>query len=42
MVLVDTNVIVDVLARDPQWWNWSINQMRTLSATEALAINAII
>ena len=42
MVLVDTNVLVDVFERDPQWWNWSIGQLRRLSMTHPLAINAII
>jgi hypothetical protein len=42
MVLVDTDVLVDVLERDPQWWQWSIGQMRTWSATHRLAINAVI
>ena len=42
MVLVDTNVLVDVVERDPQWWDWSVGQMRNLSLTHSLAINAII
>jgi predicted nucleic acid-binding protein len=42
MVLVDTNVLVDVVERDPHWWSWSISQMRNLSMTDVLAINAII
>ena len=42
MVLVDTNVLVDVLERDPEWWKWSISQMQTLSAAHQLAINAVI
>jgi predicted nucleic acid-binding protein len=42
MVLVDTNVLVDVLERDPQWWNWSVGQLRRLSVTDVLAINAVI
>jgi len=42
MVLVDTNVLVDVVERDPQWFSWSIGQMRNLSMTQPLAINAII
>jgi len=42
MVLVDTNVLVDVLERDPQWFDWSIGQMRLLSMTHPLAINAVI
>jgi predicted nucleic acid-binding protein len=42
MVLVDTNVLVDVLERDLQWFDWSIGQMRNLSMTHPLAINAVI
>jgi hypothetical protein len=42
MVLVDTNVLVDVLERDPQWWRWSVGQMRTWSTTHQMAINAVI
>jgi predicted nucleic acid-binding protein len=42
MVLVDTNVLVDVAEHDPQWWSWSIGQMRSLSLTHSLAINTII
>ncbi|MGD0799995.1 MAG: type II toxin-antitoxin system VapC family toxin [Terracidiphilus sp.] len=42
MVLIDTNVLVDVLERDPQWFDWSIGQVRKLSMTHPLAINAVI
>jgi hypothetical protein len=42
MVLVDTNVLVDVLERDPQWWKWSLAQLQTWSAAGELAINAVI
>ena len=28
MLLVDTNVLVDVLQNDPQWAEWSIAQLR--------------
>ena len=28
MLLVDTNVLVDVLQNDPQWADWSIAQLR--------------
>jgi predicted nucleic acid-binding protein len=31
MLLVDTNVLVDVLQNDPQWADWSIAQMRAQS-----------
>jgi predicted nucleic acid-binding protein len=42
MVLVDSNVVVDVLERDPRWFAWSISQMRNLSIGHSLAINTII
>jgi predicted nucleic acid-binding protein len=42
MLLVDTNVLVDVLQDDPQWADWSINQMRTQAVLHALAINPVI
>jgi predicted nucleic acid-binding protein len=34
MLLVDTNVLVDVLQNDPQWADWSISQMRAQATLE--------
>ena len=42
MVLVDTNVLVDVLQNDPQWADWSIAQLRAQATLHALAINPVI
>lgn len=42
MILVDTNVLVDVLENDPQWAVWSIGQLRNQSKIRHLAINPII
>jgi len=42
MVLVDTDVLVDVLQNDPQWAEWSIAQLRAQAKLHALAINPII
>lgn len=42
MMLVDTNVLVDVLQDDPQWADWSIGQLRTQSRIHALVINPVI
>lgn len=42
MVLVDTEVLVDVLQDDPQWANWSIGQLRVQASIHQLAINPII
>ena len=42
MLLVDTNVLVDVLQNDPQWVDWSIAQLRGQAKLHALAINPVI
>lgn len=42
MVLVDTNVLVDVLQDDPRWAEWSIAQLRAQATLQALAINPIV
>jgi predicted nucleic acid-binding protein len=42
MVLVDTNVLLDVLEDDPEWAAWSQNQLDAAAATDSLAINPII
>ncbi len=42
MILIDTNILVDVLADDPEWADWSIAQLRAQSRIHRLAINPII
>jgi hypothetical protein len=42
LILVDTNVVVDVLEDDPEWADWSIGQLRELSKIHDLAINPVI
>lgn len=42
MLLVDTNVLIDVLEDEPQWADWSIAQLRAQSKIHPLAINPII
>lgn len=42
MLLVDTNVLIDVLEDDPQWADWSIDMLRRQSQVHCLAINPII
>jgi predicted nucleic acid-binding protein len=42
VVLVDTNVLVDVLEDDPDWAGWSVGQLRELSKIHELAINPVI
>lgn len=42
MVLVDTNVLIDIWEDDPQWADWSIAQLRAQSQLHKLAINSIV
>jgi predicted nucleic acid-binding protein len=42
MVLVDTNVLLDVLQNDPKWAEWSQGELETASLTDSLAINPVI
>lgn len=42
MILVDTNVLLDVLEDDPEWAEWSQRQLETVSLSDSLAINAVI
>jgi len=42
MLLVDTNVLVDVLEDDPQWSDWSIQQLRSQSKIHRLVVNPIV
>ncbi|NWG38836.1 MAG: type II toxin-antitoxin system VapC family toxin [Hydrogenophilaceae bacterium] len=42
MLLVDTNVLVDVLEDDPEWADWSIGQLRAQSQIHRLVINPVI
>lgn len=40
--LVDTNVVVDILTRDPAWSEWSAATLRACADLGPLAINPII
>jgi hypothetical protein len=42
MVLVDTHVVVDVWQRQPQWFGWSVGQLRAQAQVHELVINPII
>ena len=41
-MLVDTNVLVDVLANYPEWADWSVAQLRTQAQIHRLHINPVI
>jgi hypothetical protein len=42
IVLVDTNVLLDIFTNDPAWGQWSLAQMNDLSLRFDLAINDIV
>lgn len=41
-VLVDSNVILDILTEDPQWFQWSATQLMDCANQGTLIINPII
>lgn len=41
-VLVDSNVIIDVLAEDPVWSDWSIHHLQSAADASRLVINPVI
>jgi predicted nucleic acid-binding protein len=42
MVLVDSNVILDVVTRDPVWAAWSDSTLEECAETDSLAVNPLI
>ena len=42
MILVDTNVLIDIASNDPAWSDWSLAQMEAASIHEAVAINDVV
>ena len=42
MVLVDTNVLLDIATRDPVWFGWSSAQLAPLMNAREAAINPVI
>jgi predicted nucleic acid-binding protein len=42
VLLVDTNVLIDVLEDDPVWADWSVRQLRAQAQVHELTINPVI
>jgi predicted nucleic acid-binding protein len=42
VLLVDTNVLLDVLENDPVWADWSIQQLRAQAQVHELAIDLVV
>ena len=41
-VLIDSNVLLDILEEDPQWFDWSAGQLATVAEHHPLIINPVI
>jgi len=42
LVLIDTNVLLDVVTNHPQWADWSQRQLEAAALNDQLAINAVV
>ena len=42
MILVDSNVLLDIFDKDRVWLNWSITHLRHSALRDELAINAVV
>ena len=42
MTLVDSNVLLDIFTRTPDWWEWSLAQLEDAALQGALLINDVI
>jgi predicted nucleic acid-binding protein len=42
MILVDSNVLLDIVTKTPDWWQWSLGQLEEAAANGPLAINDIV
>jgi predicted nucleic acid-binding protein len=42
LVLVDTNVLLDVVEDHPQWADWSQQQLEAAAVNDKLVINAVV
>ena len=42
MILVDTNVLLDLVTDDAEWAEWSVSRLRECAHLDSLAINPII
>jgi|ERR1700744_5284852 predicted nucleic acid-binding protein len=42
MTLVDSNVLLDVATRTPEWWRWSLRQLNLAALNGPVVINDVI
>ena len=42
MILVDSNVFIDIFTQDTEWYSWSLNALSDAASKERITINPII
>ena len=42
MILIDSNILIDLFGKHPEWLEWSVQQLRVAKAQDQLAINPVI
>lgn len=42
MILVDSNVLIDVIERDPDWHDWSFGQIEAAVVADRVVINPVV
>ncbi len=42
MILVDTNVLLDIATNDPNWADWSIEQLDAAAMRGPVVVNAVV
>ena len=42
MILIDTNVLIDIATEDPVWAEWSLQEFNAAAAMDELAINDVV
>lgn len=42
MILVDTNIVIDIATKDPYWADWSAQQLELAAGRDDIAINDIV
>jgi predicted nucleic acid-binding protein len=42
VTLIDSNILIDIFGKDPDWWDWSLSQMEAAKLNGPLLINDVI
>lgn len=42
MTLVDSNILLDILTRTPDWWQWSLEKLEDSASNGPLVINDVV